>query len=334
MSAGRLWIRQSICALAFLLLLGALWTANVQAQEGGPSGSGTGTQRRQFFPQVVQHTPRAPSVQGRLGKTRRRFFPQVVHQTVRPRVVPVQEGELYEVQEEDTLFLLAQRFQRPLHQMLCALPPDRDPSQPLVPGEQLLIPPEHSVCHVVGEGQTLAMIARAYGVTPADIVSVPQNGFTRPPYVVVPGQRLLVPLPPGVTLSPWPYGDGRFRWPLVGVITQPWSWEHRALDIAAAEGTVVVAADTGTVTRAGWNVQGYGWLLIVDHGNAYRTYYAHLSSIFVGEDEIVLEGEPIGRVGATGNSTGPHLHFEIRDYDVQADPLTLLPTPTPEPYTP
>ncbi|MBP7964914.1 MAG: M23 family metallopeptidase [Caldilineaceae bacterium] len=126
----------------------------------------------------------------------------------------------------------------------------------------------------------------------------------------------------------WPYGSGHFAWPLYGWITQGFHVDqdstHRGLDIAAREGTLVTAADRGVVIRAGWNDQGYGNLVIIDHNIDYLTLYAHLDQIDVAEGDIVAQGQVIGTVGSTGNSTGPHLHFEIRDFGNLTDPLGLL----------
>ncbi len=258
------------------------------------------------------------------------FLPYVVHQPLRPTVLsgPTEVGIPYVTKEGETLFDIARTFHRPLDQIVCALPAHVDSRAPLEPGSRLLIPPERSVCHVMSEGQTLAAVARAYGVTIGDIIALPQNELRTPPYFAPPGTRVLIPLPPGVEATPWIFGDGHFIWPVRGIISQPWSLQHQALDIAATQGDLVVAADTGRVRWAGWDTTGYGWLVIVDHGNGYRTYYAHLQTIWVSTGERVVKGEPIGAVGSTGHSTGPHLHFEIRDYGVRVNPISLLP---PEP---
>lgn len=129
---------------------------------------------------------------------------------------------------------------------------------------------------------------------------------------------------PGAVPKNWPYGSGTFTWPLAGWLTQPYRYDHRAIDIAAPAGTVVTAADRGVVVRAGWNNQGYGLFVIIDHNIDYLTLYAHLSEIFVTEGQVVAQGEVLGKVGSTGNSTGPHLHFEIRDFGRLTNPLELL----------
>ena len=122
----------------------------------------------------------------------------------------------------------------------------------------------------------------------------------------------------------WPYGSGHFFWPVYGWLTQTYRFDHRAVDIAATLGTPVTAADRGVVLRAGWNNQGYGLFVVIDHNIDYVTLYAHLSEILVKEGDVVAQGQVIGKVGSTGNSTGPHLHFEIRDFGRLTNPLELL----------
>jgi hypothetical protein len=80
----------------------------------------------------------------------------------------------------------------------------------------------------------------------------------------------------------------------------------------------------GVVIRAGWNNQGYGNFVVIDHNIDYITLYAHLHQIYVEEGQVVAQGDLLGTVGSTGNSTGPHLHFEIRDFGRRTNPLELL----------
>ena len=118
-------------------------------------------------------------------------------------------------------------------------------------------------------------------------------------------------------------GSGSFWWPVsctyitsvVGYRYHPISGEwkyHSGMDIGCQYGDAVSASDSGTVSLAGWN-GGYGNCIIIDHGNGYYTLYGHLSSIGVSVGQTVSQGQYIGAVGSTGVSTGPHLHFEIRD---------------------
>jgi len=111
--------------------------------------------------------------------------------------------------------------------------------------------------------------------------------------------------------------------PVNGVLTQTSHAGHIALDFGVAVGTEVTATMTGKVSFAGWNSEGYGNLVIIDNG-AYKTYYAHLSSIPVKTGQLVNDGEIIGLSGNSGNSTGPHLHYEIRKNGLALNPLSTL----------
>ncbi len=129
------------------------------------------------------------------------------------------------------------------------------------------------------------------------------------------------------------YVGGEFTWPTPSChyITSHFSprrknpvsgiyKRHTGTDIGAAYGTSIVAANSGTVTLAGWN-SGYGNCVIIDHGGGKATLYAHMSSYSVSTGQSVQKGQQIGRVGSTGNSTGPHLHFEILINGVAVNPM-------------
>jgi murein DD-endopeptidase MepM/ murein hydrolase activator NlpD len=120
-------------------------------------------------------------------------------------------------------------------------------------------------------------------------------------------------------------------WPTVGQITTyfgevgPYSPRgHTGLDIAAPNGTPVLAADEGEVLKAYWDDQGYGGLVIIGHPSGYETWYAHLSRFEVSRGDTVKRGDEIGRMGSTGYSTGPHLHFEVHEDGQLRDPLAFL----------
>jgi murein DD-endopeptidase MepM/ murein hydrolase activator NlpD len=134
-------------------------------------------------------------------------------------------------------------------------------------------------------------------------------------------------------------GSGRFGWPERGPVTQgfgcsdllgepydpncPTRHFHTGLDIGAAGGTTIVAADTGVVSYAGWG-GGYGNVMILTHGNGYSTLYAHMSGFALASGDRVNRGQPIGYEGSTGYSTGPHLHFEVRLNGAYQNPLSYL----------
>jgi murein DD-endopeptidase MepM/ murein hydrolase activator NlpD len=118
-----------------------------------------------------------------------------------------------------------------------------------------------------------------------------------------------------------------FIWPVNGPVVSGfgmrWGRMHEGIDIAASSGTPIHAAAAGTVIHAGW-LGGYGNLVVVDHGDGLSTAYAHASAILVGVGQAVSQGETLSLVGSTGNSSGPHLHFEVRVNGSAVDPLFYL----------
>jgi murein DD-endopeptidase MepM/ murein hydrolase activator NlpD len=106
-----------------------------------------------------------------------------------------------------------------------------------------------------------------------------------------------------------------YSWPLCAPVTSEygprWGRMHRGIDLGAPTGTPIGAAKAGTVISAGWQ-GGYGRLLLIDHGDGVVTAYAHLSSFAVSSGQSVQRGQTVGRIGMTGNTTGPHLHLEFR----------------------
>lgn len=115
--------------------------------------------------------------------------------------------------------------------------------------------------------------------------------------------------------------------PVSGTITSRFgsrrSGTHTGLDIATSRGTPIKAAASGTVIYAGWK-GSYGYLVVIQHSDTVKTYYAHCSKLYVSDGEQVSQGETIATVGSTGNSTGPHLHLEIRVNDAPRNPQTYL----------
>ncbi len=129
------------------------------------------------------------------------------------------------------------------------------------------------------------------------------------------------------------YVGGEFTWPTPSChyITSHFSprrknpvsgvyKRHTGTDIGASYGAAIVAANSGTVTLAGWN-SGYGNCVIIDHGGGKATLYAHMSAYSVSKGQTVTKGQRIGSVGSTGNSTGPHLHFEVLINGAAVDPM-------------
>lgn len=128
-------------------------------------------------------------------------------------------------------------------------------------------------------------------------------------------------------------GTGQMIYPSNGEITSSFGWRlhpilgyerfHTGIDFGADYGTTIYAADNGTILFAGW-YGGYGNAVIIDHGNGITTLYGHSSELLVSEGQAVKRGEAIATVGSTGLSTGPHLHFEVRQNGEPIDPMGFL----------
>ena len=122
-------------------------------------------------------------------------------------------------------------------------------------------------------------------------------------------------------------GTGQFMWPVNGgYISDGFISDrnHKGMDIAAPSGTEIYAAADGKVIAAGWNTGGYGYFVMIDHGNGYATLYGHMSKVIAENGADVKCGELIGEVGTTGNSTGNHLHFEVRYNNVCQNPANYI----------
>ena len=137
----------------------------------------------------------------------------------------------------------------------------------------------------------------------------------------------------GATTTTWVQGTGQLAAPVNAPITSDFGWRihpiygtsrlHAGTDFGVDEGTPVHAADGGVVVEAGW-ISGYGYTVIIDHGNGMSTLYAHNSDVAVSPGQTVSKGQVVSYSGNTGGSTGPHLHFEVRINGEPTDPMGYL----------
>ncbi|MBW7955757.1 M23 family metallopeptidase [Patescibacteria group bacterium] len=216
----------------------------------------------------------------------------------------------------------------------------------LKPGQELRILPVDGIRHKVARGETIYTLAKKYdlgddAVDAQKIVNYPFNEFKNSEtFELAIGQTILIP--DGVkpeeraTVSRVAFGRvmtpdagsvsavGSFIWPASGRITQGYSFYHKAFDIANLGGGPILAADSGTVVAAGWDISGYGNRVLVDHGNGFNTLYGHMSLLQVQVGQKVARGNVIGQMGSTGRSTGVHLHFEVRRGGVLENPGNFL----------
>lgn len=256
----------------------------------------------------------------------------------------------YRLQEGDDLAVLALEWGIDSEAIACVTRSGQEPLSGLRPGQVIMIPNPRYRCHTVQPGETVEQIARDYDVPVDALLAEPWNMVESAGETLEPGRRLLIldgvrpdlaglrqsqavtatttlaqAQPTPVRPEAWPYGDGQFIWPVRGgVISQGFRRGHRAIDIAAPIGTPVYAANNGIVLKSGYSKDGYGGRVIIDHQIDYVTLYAHLSQALVQEGDVVQKGQLIGYVGSTGNSTGPHIHFELRDFGFLIDPRPLL----------
>ena len=193
----------------------------------------------------------------------------------------------------------------------------------LIRGTQLVIPPAEGRVVTVEPKENLLSLALANGVKASTLAWA--NGLTTSS--LVPGKRVFIPASDCIP------GPEPLIWPTPGRVTSGYGQRnisvggntfHRGIDIGVASNTPVVAARGGRVTRAGW-VGAYGYAVYLDHADGSQTRYAHLGKIAVPEGSVVRQGDVIGWVGSSGASTGPHLHFELRQDGRTVNPLSHLP---------
>jgi len=258
-------------------------------------------------------------------------------QTVAPR----QDITYYTVKAGDTVLAIADKYNlQPETIMWSNSNIEQNPDR-LSIGDELRILPLDGVLHVVKPGETLSDLADEYAVEMQSIVGYAGNALENASASLPVGKELVVPggarafavaaadTSSGAywvdTPSNAPKGSGNFSWPTPGYVSQGYWGGHPAVDIAGWVGSPVTASDGGYVVLAGggWN-GGYGNHIIIDHGNGFSTLYAHLNSIFVSPGMTVSKGQELGSMGNTGNSTGPHLHFEVRYGGVPYNPASYL----------
>lgn len=243
----------------------------------------------------------------------------------------IREGEarVHIVQRGETLTSIAARYGLRV-QDLIAFNEIANPNV-LSVGQSIVITPRVQRTHVVAAGDTLWQIARTYQVSVESIQSA--NSLADPTRLQI-GQNLVIPAIGGgddVVAVPAVSRAAEqvlsLSMPVQGRVTSHfgprWGRMHNGMDIAAPTGTPFFAAAAGTVTYSGW-AGTYGQLVIIDHGNGLETRYAHASRLYVRVGDQVQRGQRIGLVGSTGESTGPHLHFEVRVDGEPQDPARWL----------
>ncbi len=275
----------------------------------------------------------------------------------RPRFEIIQ----YTVVKGDTLFSIAEQFGLDPKTLLWGNQQTLPEPHWLTPGQVLNILPQDGALYEWHQGDGLNGVAKFYQVDPDVIVEWPGNNLSKETVGdysnpnIEPGTMLFIPGGIG-TFNTWSLptvtranpaaaktvgagacglvydgvvGQGIFLWPAATHYISGYTFDpginHFGIDIGGSVGVAIYASDDGVVVYSGWNDYGYGNLIIIDHGNGWQTYYAHLSTIYASCGQSVYRGDTIGLMGSTGRSTGPHLHFEMRHESFgRVNPLNFL----------
>jgi len=263
---------------------------------------------------------------------------------VKPELVSTEAAKItrtilrkYQVKEGDSLGKIASSFNISVDTVLWAN--NLSANSYIKPGQELILPPTTGILHTIKKGDTLKSIAQKYSATDAAIKEF--NNIDNDSLLVVgetlmvPGGRIIYTVKPRTYTAPAESAitytapvavSGKMLWPIgCRRITQYFrGWRHTGVDIACSYGSPIYAAADGVVSRVQYLNYGYGYNVIIDHGNGKKTLYAHNSRIDVVVGQVVSQGEIIAREGSTGRSTGPHVHFEVIINGVKVNALNYI----------
>lgn len=263
-------------------------------------------------------------------------------------IIPERPGNKvteYVVKRGDSPWSIAQKFGIKPETILWGNPQLNATAGSLRAGDTLKILPVDGVLHIAEEGDTLEKLESLHGTPAQEIFEYTGNNFdlTQPPQLVK-GQEIIIPNGSSPILwseaqvpivsqtgSKGGYsvpnlGTGYFIWPVNGFTLSQEYWSgHPGLDLAVDFRQPIFASDSGTVVFSGWDDTGYGYFVVIDHGNGYKTTYGHNEANLVSAGQTVLKGQQIAEAGSTGNSTGNHVDFRILYNGVFVNPFDYLP---------
>lgn len=332
-------------ALAAGLISAALWYRNARAAAPLPASTQPATETGQTAGSVTTTAPAQPAAD------LSRAIPRSVHLKTRiPADRPRTDVRKYMIVRGDSIFGIAREYGLKPESVLWAnWDTLGDGADFLTPGTEIRIPPVDGVLYQWKEGDTVEAVAKKFKASVDDILSFPGNNVDLTDPQFKPGQLVMIPGGQrdyswviqttyatgqsgtanvgGISCNKNFVGGTSFMWPADNrsLSGTPYQEGHLAIDIAAGEGAAVYASESGIVTMAqgGWNY-GYGNVIQIDHGGGWVTLYAHLSVIMVSPCQQVYAGQRIGSAGNTGNSFGPHLHFEVRYNRSHVNPFSVI----------
>ena len=338
-------LRIGLYIIAFCVMVLIVWGIGSLITSGtmaSPEKSPTPTSKAEALPDNVS-TP-SFSADGQASGVIRQPKPQFDENI---EVEERNQVTTYTVETGDTIFGIAEKFDLMPETVLWS---NRyiigDTPDGLIVGLELYILPVDGVYHKWSEGEGLNGVASFYGVDPDVIVNYPGNGLdpaTIGDYAnpnIKPGTMLVVPDGVRPTIS-WVVardeaasgssylgpgacggiiygnvGTGTFTWPTTATWLSGYDYTppvHNGLDFDGDFGSPIYASDTGVIVYSGWSDRGYGNLIVVDHDDGWQTFYAHLmDGTLLPCGSNVQKGQLMASMGSTGNSSGPHLHFELR----------------------
>jgi murein DD-endopeptidase MepM/ murein hydrolase activator NlpD len=351
MRGWQLWVSWAVTAVLVAILVSVLYWQPILAREldemNGDSGSISVGPVADASAAALANMPYFEVKQDESSLLRNPETHTVA--PTRPRSEPSE----YTVVSGDAVFSIAQKYNISPETLLWSnYDVLKDDPHSLRPGQVLQIPPTNGILYEWEEGDTIDVIARDFKAEVNDILNWSGNRLDLTNPEIEPGEMVMIPggerefqnwaSPPTFAVgragvyntvpgacevdSSGMYGGGYFIWPADNHYLSGndfWSG-HLAIDIAAGTGAPIYAADAGVVVFAGW-YSNYGYMVMIDHQTGYHTLYAHMSIINVSCGSSVYQGQMIGNAGSTGNSTGPHLHFEIRYLGGFINPWTVLP---------
>ena len=351
-------LRGSLLVVSVIVLALALWGVGALIVNGTQAAAVPTSTPTTIVQTPLDATPVFTTDNEEDGLVR---LPEVIITPVTTEIVVENrtDFEHYTVVEGDTIFGIAEKYGLEPESILwtnwftLGEMPDA-----IYPGTDVLIPPVDGAMHMWYEGDGLNGVANYFGVTAEDIVNFPLNNLDSTTlgdwghpniavgtFVFVPdGRRQNASWVParGEVISGNSYlgpgacsgilygniGTGTFTWPTTAHYLSGYDWNppvHNGLDFDGDFGSPIYAADSGVIIYSGWSDRGYGNLIVIDHDGGWQTYYGHLlDNTLLPCGSNVVKGELIASMGSTGNSTGPHLHFELRSGGQPVNPWQYL----------